>query len=206
MGQYYKPIILADESKLSVTEQLEREARGQEGKIIAFFESWDYDNGAKLMEHSWLGNNFVEAVEQLLAPIGKYHKQRVVWAGDYADEENDSELNLYCEASEDENDHLHEKPDVATEKYRYVINHTKKLFVDKLTIPVADTYTDKETGKVYEYRVHPLPLLTCEGNGRGGGDYNGEDEVIGSWARDIISVDNEVPLDYEQLEFTLNKY
>jgi hypothetical protein len=45
-----------------------------------------------------------------------------------------------------------------------------------------------------------LPLLTAEGNGRGGGDYRGENEnLIGSWARDIISVEMEIPDGYDEL-------
>jgi hypothetical protein len=43
-------------------------------------------------------------------------------------------------------------------------------------------------------------LLTAEGNGRGGGDYNGENkEQIGIWARDIISSEKEKPEEYEEL-------
>ena len=36
--------------------------------------------------------------------------------------------------------------------------------------------------------MHPLPLLTCEGNGNGGGDYHSEygKEYVGTWARDLI--------------------
>jgi hypothetical protein len=37
--------------------------------------------------------------------------------------------------------------------------------------------------------MHPLPLLTAEGNGRGGGDIEDAPPVIGSWARDVISVE-----------------
>lgn len=42
--------------------------------------------------------------------------------------------------------------------------------------------------------VHPLPLLVCEGNGRGGGDYcgPGEDDC-GRWARDVISLERSKP-------------
>jgi hypothetical protein len=51
---------------------------------------------------------------------------------------------------------------------------------------------------------HPLPLLTAEGNGRGGGDYRGESPLIGSWARDVISVETEAPTDFEELLFDLS--
>jgi hypothetical protein len=52
-------------------------------------------------------------------------------------------------------------------------------------------------------KYHPLPLLTCEGNGRGGGDYRGDSPLIGSWARDIISVEEVKPEGFEELAFNL---
>jgi hypothetical protein len=77
--------------------------------------------------------------------------------------------------------------------YRYIINHSKKQFVDKMASKA------EEEGMKY----HPLPLLTCEGNGRGGGDYRGDSPLIGSWARDVISVEVEAPADYKELVFNL---
>ena len=62
---------------------------------------------------------------------------------------------------------------------RYIVNHTKKEYVDKDIVP-----EDKEG-----WKVHPLPLLTCEGNGRGGGDYRLWNEFIGYWSRDKISIE-----------------
>jgi len=44
-----------------------------------------YDNGAKLMEHSYLENNMLNAAEHLLSPKGEWHRTRLVWAGDYMD-------------------------------------------------------------------------------------------------------------------------
>ena len=47
-----------------------------------------------------------------------------------------------------------------------------------------------------KYALHPLALLTAEGNGRGGGDYEGTNmELIGSWSRDFISVSPNKPTD-----------
>ena len=42
--------------------------------------------------------------------------------------------------------------------------------------------------------IHPLPLLTCEGNGRGGGDFRGNNPWIGKWARDVISIEKKLPI------------
>ena len=76
MGQYYFPILLDND-----------------GKILAWTLAHEYGNGLKLTEHSYLQNNFVQAFEFLLTPDEEYHKTRVVWAGDYADNEPESEYN-----------------------------------------------------------------------------------------------------------------
>jgi hypothetical protein len=79
-------------------------------------------------------------------------------------------------------------------KTKYIVNHDKKQFVDKTKVPQdADGW-----------RIHPLPLLTVEGNLRGGGDYFSENgkEFVGSWARDIISIESkkaDIPKDYVEI-------
>ena len=56
------------------------------------------------------------------------------------------------------------------------------------------------------YIYHPLPLLTCEGNSRGGGDYRGQDRqnLLGSWARDSLSIEAMRPgHPYTEVDFDL---
>ena len=94
-----------------------------------------------------------------------------------------------------------ERSDDAVDVGRYVINHDKKQYVDKDSVPVTiDNYNDKPT----EWRVHPLPLLTCSGNGRGGGDYyptNGHDKKhVGYWAGERISVEDKAPDNYKEIK------
>ena len=68
------------------------------------------------------------------------------------------------------------------------MNELKKKIVDRLE------------GK-NEWIISPLPLLTALGNGRGGGDYKGtEMDKIGIWARDILSVEFEVPDGFNELK------
>ena len=172
MGQYYYPIIL-----------------NSDGKIVVWMCAHNYNNGLKLMEHSYLGNNFVSTFEFGLSPEGPHYKSRVVWAGDYADKELDQEKNLYQMCDE----YTMISPQVKeTKMYRYIINHSKKQYVDKTKAPKQENFA-----------LHPLPLLTCEGNGRGGGDYRGESPLIGSWARDVISVEEVAPEGFEELVFDL---
>ena len=163
MGQYYYAIIL-----------------DAAGKIVVWMHADVYGEGIKLMEHCYLDSSFVNTFEYHLSPEGSCYKSRVVWAGDYADKENGEEKNLYEKCDES----TVVRPDVkSAAKYRYIVNHTKRRYVDK-----------KEVNT-----VHPLPLLTVEGNGRGGGDLGDAPSWVGSWSRDVISVEEGVPEGFEQL-------
>ena len=200
MGQYYKPVNLDKKQGL---------------------ESWTYDTGAKLMEHSWLGNSFVNQVERLIAEDGDWYGNRIVWGGDYADPENPAapEDEQYClyDTIDDEKYHNELKLPHHKKAYRYLINLDTKQYVDYKKIPISDTWVHPDTGKKYHYRIHPLPLLTCEGNGRGGGDFHihipaegeeprnqGNTALIGTWARNRITVSTEKPsAEFTELKFDL---
>ncbi len=212
MGQYYKPVNLEKKQ---------------------FLYSHDYGNGLKLMEHSWLGNLFVDAIERLLILGGAWYKTPIVWAGDYAESEKDKakkakgyNLNTLCYLKEyDETKklyiqelknhakkrnrklYLQEKqlfdkiePLVAKKKlsgYHFIVNHTKNEFIDKR----------KGLKDSSGWQIHPLPLMTCEGNGGGGGDFYGKDNLnlIGSWARNIISIEKKAPKGYKEIIFDLKE-
>lgn len=175
MGQYYIAVILGPD--------------GEKKEFIRMWiESYAYHTGSKLMEHSYIGNSLVSAIEYMLSPKGPFWKSRLVWAGDYADEEPDSKKNLYHIAQEDEKDKRLFSENGVGDEYKYLINHTKKQYVVK--------------GKPGRLVIHHLPLLTAEGIGRGGGDFRGDgEEHVGAWARDVISVECEVPEDYEEVYF-----
>jgi hypothetical protein len=159
MGQYYKAIILAE----------------NEVFIRAWLDSFmNNQNGSKLVEHSYVGNAFMLAVEHCLSREGPFYKSRLVWAGDYADDEPEGR-NLYS-MTEDKEPLYREGPVVS---HPYIVNHTLKEYVVK---PHKGAY-------------HPLSLLTAEGNGRGGGDYGGGG-AVGRWARHIISMEDDIPEGY----------
>jgi hypothetical protein len=189
MGQYYVVVIL-----------------GPDGEKREFIRTWVsshvYGCGSKLMEHSYLNNTFTSTVEFLLSPEGPFWKSRVVWAGDYADEEpvlhetketgtgteaETEAVNLFTMAYNEEHK-LYSSSHPFTEKYPFIVNHSKRQAIHKGTIDPCKR----------EFVIHPLSLLTAEGNGRGGGDYHGTNEVlVGSWARDVISLEATVPAGYE---------
>jgi hypothetical protein len=183
MGQYYNPVIIDDQNQ-----------------VLAWLYSHDFNNGLKLMEHSYVGNPFVGNFESLLIPGAPHHKGRVVWAGDYADYEGESELKIYNLCEDGTKLPPIKTIEIDSNEYPFIVNHTKKQYVDKRTMI--------KFGENEDWQIHPLPLLTCEGNGRGGGDYHpymktiealhgksyevnlpNDGKLIGSWARDVISVE-----------------
>jgi hypothetical protein len=191
MGQYFKPVNITKKEWLY---------------------SHDYNNGLKLMEHSWIGNNFVQTVESLLTPGNSWSGDRIVWSGDYAEDLKllvDKEgVNIYslCSLCSDESEFSklkfkNIKPEgvVKLDKsYRYIVNIDKGMFVDKKKVPKS------ENG----WQIHPLPLLTSQGNGKGGGDFYGDDDknIVGSWAGDRIVVSATKPdsnYNYTELSFNL---
>lgn len=181
MGQYYIAIIL-----------------GPDGEAKEFIRMWieshAYHTGSKLMEHSYIHNPLVSAIEYALSPKGPFWKSRLVWAGDYADEELNCSKNLYHIAMENEEDKRMFIEGDLSDDYKYIVNHTKKA------------YTIKPNYNSRSLTINPLSLLTAEGNGRGGGDFRGQGEdKVGCWARDIISIESEVPEGYLMEKFNFHE-
>ncbi len=178
MGQYYKIIILAD-NKINDKEF-----------IRLWFCPSNYGVGIRLMEHAFIGNPAVEALEYLISPEGMFYKSRIVWAGDYAYNDVNVPNNLYNLCVENGTNYY--QPSHDTSKYRYIVNHTKKLYFDKNYIK---EYYIKNNLKYMP--IHPLPLLVSEGNGSGNGDYYSNNyELCGTWSRDVISVEETIPNNY----------
>lgn len=187
MGQFFAPTIIKER-------KVKRKA-----DIVIWFYSYEYDSGLKLMQHSYKGNKFVNAVRNWLIASGG---GRLVWAGDYADGEGKGKPNVYGYAKKLCPTHFtdEDKPE-----YHYYNNHDKHEFVDldKCKTYKARRYSFEEnkTVLVDETPIEPLPLLTCEGNGRGGGDYWGDDmELVGRWARDFITCDMAPTEGYKELK------
>lgn len=147
-------------------------------EIDRWWDSHRFGSGLKLMEHSWIGNRFVAEVEHFLVA----NPCRLVWAGDYADEESDGKT-LYSKCYDNEDKEVKEGFNLSASNLEdmFVVNHTKGL------------YYKRPHSSDDDWIVNPLPLLTSEGNGRGGGDYHKEDPLVGSWARDLIEIVRDRP-------------
>ena len=192
MGQYFMPCSLTSNKQnvksFVYSHNIRSRYKSYDGRMITQGE------GLKLMEHSYLKNKMMLCVEALLIPGGEWHKTPIVWAGDYSDAVR-GELTYYgmCDST-DEGEHVAKEliPEPLTAKlakeFRFIVNHTKGQFVDKKRVRSNDGW-----------RIHPLSLLTSAGNGRGGGDFRGDNNAVGNWAGDIISIEKEIPKGFYEI-------
>lgn len=74
-----------------------------------------------------------------------------------------------------------------------IVNSDRKEFVRLAGLPEEDP---EDLG----WHIHPLPLLTCSGNGRGGGDFRGNNLHVGIWAGHHISSAFFEPEGYRELK------
>lgn len=212
MGQYYRGVVLGKTTK-----------RVKRIIVKQAYCCYAHNNGAKLMEHSYVGNWYVKAYEQALG--GKFYGYPFVWVGDYADEMFNTDV--YTKAHEFIDDVTKRK----AKKKGYYLNGFvfEKLckdgfiekadesdFVEKVitndNADKVDTFKyivnldKKEAVAMPEYKedewtIHPLPLLCASGNGRGGGDYHGINvRKVGIWAYDRIGMTNELPDGFKLIE------
>lgn len=151
--------------------------------------------GAKLMEHSWWRNKYVNAIAKMI--FDEPHK--VAWVGDYATEENG--YTAPCTEEMYQAAHVNETVKLPLEEEfelseLYLVNHSKKEYLD------CDRYYNAVNGKGElgeGWVAHPIPLLTAIGNGRGGGDYRGVNKSkVGCWAWDMLSLETSVPEGYNE--------
>ena len=200
MGQYYMPIII------------------KANKISTFY-SHDYGNGLKLMEHSYVGNDFVNAV--LTAIRG--NRARIAWIGDYSDSPYEDAYSTKLPFEKFEryyndtwgkyrdkyNVNLTSESVMTMNSGGWLINHSQKIYINMAEyialnkFHVEYNWYNQETHKTeyrsYDMCVNPLPLLTACGNGRGNGDYSDyqpDYDKVGTWAFDVIEYAEELPLVY----------
>lgn len=194
MGQYYKAFL--EDVK--------------ENDMKSFY-SWDYGAGLKLMEHSYLDNTYLRAVEQTILN----NSSRVVWVGDYAPDvfDQSGQLTLshnefmriykFCWTDDGKEGNFNVKIDVGEfDEYckfyenKYLINHTRHEFIDYTNYISQYILKDR-------YIPNPLSLLTNIGNGQGGGDYWGSfnDYVMnaGYWTYDELEISSNYPEKYTEL-------
>jgi hypothetical protein len=182
MGQYYMPVNV---------------------NKFQYLYSHHFDCGLKLMEHAYNDVRMVQAVVRLLSPGGGWYKCNMVWAGDYGDigafvPSTHQDLNLYSYAESHGKNALEGYKIIdTTENYDLQVKRAKRISKKWLkTLPLAEKFLTNHTKKICinlygeTSEIHPLPILTSNGNGQGSGDYHGTHmNLVGSWAGDIISIE-----------------
>ncbi len=178
--------------------------------ICGWISPFVYKEYPTLMSTSYVNSRVLNMVEWMLRPGGCFYMTRLVWASLSGDEELIYDPKKNCNIMKTlgayHNYENHSAYSGISEEdvkeYRYIVNHTLKLYVDKYSCG--------------DENIHPLPILTCEGNGRGMGGYSEEgliegdyygscEEYVGTWARHVISLEKNMDSfpGYTRLELTL---
>lgn len=186
---------------------------------LELYHPFDYDNNLlKLMEHSYWGNKYAMTVEsQLIRKKGRWEPPNFAVIGDYAkvdhyyptDKDGDSNVEVIehqvsdvkeCPEFKQFEDVIRIRQSAFSDQFRmrkaysilnpdktyYALNWTKKEYVQMNGCPI---YDDE-----WPVRIDPLFILCSVGNGRGGGDYRGDNlKLAGAWAFDQIEVCEDKP-------------
>lgn len=195
MGQYYMPLIKSEDK-------------------TTILYPFDYDNGLKLTEHSWIGNYFVNAALSFI----KDRPSMVAWIGDYSNDcveafekkagGREQFMEFFDQVWRSDRHESTDKPLI--EEYRslltmgtkgtYLVNHTRRQYIDIAQFIQANKF--REEYDIDDWCLNPLPLLTACGNGQGGGDYYGiNEDVIGTWAFSIIEYTETKPANYKKVRY-----
>ncbi len=209
MGQYYRPLIIRNSRARYYNTFCIPDEKAAEN--LDEYDKAEYERRgcfymlAKLMEHSWVGNPLVEGIcEKLL------HKSATLaWVGDYATLPTEyAGKNPWNKEGCGVKYHTHKKENFLDGCY--LVNHSKKEFLDFTNYYERSATKEKWQGKEYTNCIHPLPLLTACGNGLGGGDYHGSDiQFVGRWAFDkieILTTRVSIPEGYTEIRPTFKEY
>ena len=163
------------------------------------FKAYESDQGLKLMEHSYIGNFFMQFICKQIEDCPSY----VIWCGDYFDPDEDI-IKADCSSDTSGFDarllwkhksyewEWHDD-DTFDYKGKYLVNLDAKTYLS------FDEYIETcMLGKLRDpgWVVHPLSLLTANSNGKGGGDYYEEElnaDVVGSWCDCLLVITSNKP-------------
>lgn len=143
-----------------------------DGKYKAFYSM----GGLKLMEHSYFNNALTNEICRRL--VNTAH--RLAWVGDYAEI---SDLNGRMDEG-----FLYKERTLKGTRVQYQPFNWRNYIIVNLSRKEKITLNEYFERMNDEWCLHPLPILTCIGNGKGGGDYYSSvgQEYIGCWAQDEI--------------------
>ena len=176
MGQYYLTAFMLNDNRVEV------------------MHPHHYDNGLKLMEHSYVGNNYVNCVIQHLLDITKRDGGcRMAHVGDYSSDvieemtgKKKYAKKAYSTCWKGGYGKHYICPNTQIQKDVFIINDEKKEYIR--AIQTCDS------GKWW---IASFMLLIAMGNGLGGGDYHGRSQgLVGRWACDKLRASEYEPEGY----------
>lgn len=220
MGQYYTPVVTQDDK--TILFGLRTALVTEEDKADYERNSYSNYHGAKIMEHSWLGNTLVSGVVKRL-----YNKKgRLAWVGDYTDDIMDKVVSNDGTEAPMLPGELYSKSLYLRDDKGEIVKDENGYNVDSNTLPnnvkvmekvrynpsftlegkVVINLSKKEYLDIDKYKrrsitddgwcVNPLPLLTSTGGDQGGGDYH-EPHIdycyVGTWAYDELIIKDKLP-------------
>ena len=158
------------------------------------YSTWESTNdGAKLMEHSYMFNDYVNGV--LNMTDGKSFK--LDWLCDYHEAE-DAEDYTWSTTKECKKFHGKEYLGFAP---GYILNHTKECYIDN--IQLISLYYTHNPSSYNGFYIHPLPILcNSDREAQGGGDFNKEDIRRGTWRNDDLQIlwdNSDISSDYKNI-------
>lgn len=189
---------------------------------------YEFNNGAKLMEWSYIKNKMCKALFYLLN--NRWKGDHVYVIGDYAELDDPDEvwydalkremekLSLLTHIENEETSLYNYIQDnftdisetVKNKSYaaRYIYNTATEQFIDLRHCPVAWIWYDREINKGSAAKINPLSLLLAMGNNRGGGDFRNDiNNMVGSWCDTVTSIIvSSKKLDYDFEEFKPDFY
>lgn len=175
-------------------------------------------HGYKLMEHSYVGNNYCNDILRLLS--NEWKGDRVIHVGDYAESTDTSNtsniISKICKELGIESttvyNYASDFNDIScssNENIRYVYNIDKKEYIDLFKQPIQDFWYDEKLKKIGACKINSFALLTGCGNEQGGGDYYFKNkQYVGSWAGDkLVSSANKLKEynNYKNRNITFNE-
>ena len=131
----------------------------------------DFDEGLKLMEHSYVDSDFCKKIHSLIYKNPK----RIIWVGDYANEKTDEYYSVHNRNQEPMPKSVpnykfawgskasHRSKDISLAgadidyEHSYLVNHTIKSYID------LKSYYKYSSTNIWGV-IDPLPILTVVGN------------------------------------------
>lgn len=190
---------------------------------------YDYGELSKLMEHSWLRNNYVNAVVSLLFTGGRWSKKRFVWTGDYSEQKQfvkPSTAKAYAKWLKIKDPERAERcPSILEPNlYDICLNRAKLAelpfprfgYFKSVIVPIPESATRKAYHYILNHTKKEFVNIYVCPRGKdgwilhplpiltsdsfdGGGTYHKDNEYKGTWAYDVIEVTAEKPKGFKEI-------